>query len=60
MGHMVNGKRHGRGTLRTAAFVYSSDSEYTQENAVENAHCAQRRRRQSSDSVDFETSVFGY
>ncbi len=40
MGHMVNGKRHGRGTLRSAAFVYSSDSEYTQENAVENAHCA--------------------
>jgi hypothetical protein len=40
MGHMVNGKRHGRGTLRTAAFVYSSISAYTQENAVENAHCA--------------------
>lgn len=42
MGHMVDGKRHGRGTLRTAAFVYyrGRGSEYTQENAVENAHCA--------------------
>lgn len=42
MGEMVNGLRHGRGILRTPAFVYSSQTqaEYTSEYAVENAHLA--------------------
>ena len=50
MGEMKNGLRHGRGTLRTPAYVYSlqnkhtpalqHEHEYTSENAVENAHLA--------------------
>ena len=40
MGHMVDGKRHGRGTLRTAAFVYADIATYTHADAVENAHRA--------------------
>ena len=34
-------KRHGRGTLRTPAFVYGiMNSQYTSDEAVENAHLA--------------------
>jgi len=45
MGHMAKGhegqKRHGRGTLRTPAFVYGiSLKDYTSEEAAENAHLA--------------------
>jgi hypothetical protein len=42
MGHMRDGKRHGRGTLRTPAFVYGemSASIYTSDEAAENAHLA--------------------
>jgi hypothetical protein len=42
MGHMRDGKRHGRGTLRTPAFIYGemSASRYTSDEAVENAHLA--------------------
>ena len=42
MGQMVDGIRHGRGTLRTAAFVYGGSTHvaYTQDDAVENAHRA--------------------
>lgn len=41
MGHMCDNQRHGRGTLRTAAFVYgASDVAYTSEDAAENAHRA--------------------
>jgi len=42
MGHMRDGKRHGRGTLRTPAFVYGemSAARYTSDEAVENAHLA--------------------
>ena len=41
MGQMVDGKRHGRGTLRTPAFVYGpTHVEYTQDDAVEYAHRA--------------------
>jgi len=42
MGHMRDGKRHGRGTLRTPAFVYGDISalRYTSEDAVENAYMA--------------------
>lgn len=48
MGEMKNELRHGRGTLRTSAYVYSVQNkhnaelehEYTSENAVENAHLA--------------------
>ena len=40
MGQMVDGKRHGRGTLRTAAFVYCSPNRYTQDDAIETARCA--------------------
>lgn len=44
MGEMKNGLRHGRGTLRTPAYVYSVQNkhtnEYTSETAVENAHLA--------------------
>jgi hypothetical protein len=41
MGHMLNEKRHGRGTLRTPAFVYGmSLNNYTSDEAAENAHLA--------------------
>jgi hypothetical protein len=42
MGHMRDGKRHGRGTLRTPAFIYGemSASRYTSDEAAENAHLA--------------------
>ena len=42
MGHMRDGKRHGRGTLRTAAFVYGemSAKNYTSDEAADNAHLA--------------------
>lgn len=41
MGHMRDGKRHGRGTLRTPAFVYGEMSaRYTSDEAAENAHLA--------------------
>ena len=42
MGHMLDGKRHGRGTLRTAAFVYGemSVANYTSDEAADNAHLA--------------------
>ena len=41
MGEMENGLRHGRGTLRSPAYVYSLQNKYTsRENAVENAHLA--------------------
>ena len=33
-------KRHGRGTLRTPAFVYGEMKNYTSEDAAENAHLA--------------------
>lgn len=43
MGHMRNNQRHGRGTLRTPAFVYGFDGSnskpsYTSDEAEENAH----------------------
>ena len=39
---MLDGKRHGRGTLRTAAFVYGemSAANYTSEEAADNSHLA--------------------
>ena len=41
MGHMLNEQRHGRGTLRTPAFVYGmSLNNYTSDEAAENAHLA--------------------
>lgn len=41
MGHMRDNQRHGRGTLRTAAFVYGANhAPYTSEDAEENAHRA--------------------
>ena len=41
MGHMRHdGKRHGRGTLRTPAFVYGEMKNYTSDEAAENAHLA--------------------
>ena len=42
MGHMRDGKRHGRGTLRTAAFVYGEMAavNYTSDEAADNAHLA--------------------
>jgi hypothetical protein len=41
MGHMRDaGKRHGRGTLRTPAFVYGEMKNYTSDEAAENAHLA--------------------
>jgi hypothetical protein len=42
MGHMLDGKRHGRGTLRTAAFVYGEMAavNYTSDEAADNAHLA--------------------
>lgn len=41
MGHMLNNQRHGRGTLRTPAFVYGGGSgSYTSDEAEENAHLA--------------------
>ena len=42
MGHMRDGKRHGCGTLRTAAFVYGemSAKNYTSDEAADNAHLA--------------------
>lgn len=42
MGHMhINsGLRHGRGTLRTPAFVYGEMKKYTSEEAADNAHLA--------------------
>lgn len=42
MGHMRDGKRHGRGTLRTAAFVYGemAAKNYTSDEADDNAHLA--------------------
>ena len=42
MGHMCHddGKRHGRGTLRTPAFVYGEMKNYTSDEAAENAHLA--------------------
>jgi hypothetical protein len=36
MGNMTNNKKHGRGTLRTAAFVYGQL--YTAESAEDNSH----------------------
>ena len=45
MGHMRDSgdtghKRHGRGTLRTPAFVYGQMKNYTSEEAADNAHLA--------------------
>ena len=49
MGHMrgddadasgAGHKRHGRGTLRTPAFVYGEMKNYTSDEAAENAHLA--------------------
>ena len=41
MGHMRHdSKRHGRGTLRTPAFVYGEMKNYTSDEAAENAHLA--------------------
>lgn len=47
MGHMCKSsssdtshKRHGRGTLRTPAFVYGEMKNYTSEDAADNAHLA--------------------
>ncbi len=41
MGHMRDGvTRHGRGTLRTPAFVYGEMKNYTSDEAAENAHLA--------------------
>lgn len=42
MGHMRDGKRHGRGTLRTPAFVYGDIMalRYTSDEAAENAYMA--------------------
>jgi hypothetical protein len=41
MGHMRDNQRHGRGTLRTAAFVYGANhASYKSEDAEENAHRA--------------------
>jgi hypothetical protein len=41
MGHMSSDlKRHGRGTLRTPAFVYGEMKNYTSDEAAENAHLA--------------------
>jgi hypothetical protein len=42
MGHMLNNQRHGRGTLRTPAFVYGDGGgrSYTSDEAEENAHLA--------------------
>lgn len=48
MGHMcaddgsgeTSHKRHGRGTLRTPAFVYGEMKNYTSDEAAENAHLA--------------------
>jgi hypothetical protein len=45
MGHMRHDdghghKRHGRGTLRTPAFVYGEMKNYTSEEAADNAHLA--------------------
>jgi len=41
MGQMMEGKKHGRGTLRTAAFVYGGEKAaaiYTSDEAAENGH----------------------
>ena len=38
MGNMKNGKKHGRGTLRTAAFIYGEL--YAASSAEDNAHLA--------------------
>lgn len=41
MGQMMEGKKHGRGTLRTAAFVYGGEkaaATYTSDEAAENGH----------------------
>ena len=41
MGHMRDGNiRHGRGTLRTPAFMYGEMKNYTSEEAEEHAHLA--------------------
>jgi hypothetical protein len=43
MGQMWEGKKHGKGTLRTAAFVYgggNSAANYTSDEAAENGHLA--------------------
>lgn len=46
MGHMcpdesgADKRRHGRGTLRTLAFVYGEMKNYTSDEAAENAHLA--------------------
>lgn len=41
MGHMRENQRHGRGTLRTPAFVYGASVVlYTSKDAEENAHRA--------------------
>jgi len=42
MGHMRDGKRHGRGTLRTPAFVYGDIMalRYTSDEAADNAYMA--------------------
>ena len=38
MGQMWEGKKHGKGTLRTAAFVYGGGANYTSDEAAENGH----------------------
>jgi hypothetical protein len=41
MGQMLEGKKHGRGTLRTAAFIYGGEkaaANYTSDEAAENGH----------------------
>jgi hypothetical protein len=43
MGEMWKGKKHGKGTLRTAAFVYGRENaaaNYTSDEAAENGHLA--------------------
>ena len=38
MGQMWEGKKHGKGTLRTAAFVHGGGANYTSDEAAENGH----------------------